>query len=96
MLPPDDRTLCSVGRDRVLPADPGDVGRRVLHRRNELGMTRADLAERSGIPVEFVEYVETRPADLGASTLWRLAAALETNPRILLGAGRNHQLAGRA
>jgi transcriptional regulator with XRE-family HTH domain len=75
--------------DRGMRADPGDLGRRVVDRRYELGMTRADLAERAGMPVAFVEYVETQPAEPGTSTLRRLAAALETSPRILLGAGRN-------
>ena len=74
---------------RVMRADPGDLGRRVVARRNELGLNRADLAERAGMPVEFLEYVETQPAELGTSPLWRLATALETSPRILLGAGRN-------
>lgn len=74
---------------QVMRADPGDVGRRVVRRRNEIGLTRAELAERAGMPVEFVEYVETQPAELGTSTLRRLAAAMETSPRILLGAGRN-------
>lgn len=76
--------------DRVMRSDPGDVGRRVVRRRYELGMTQADLAERAGMPVEFIAYVETQPAELGTSTLRHLAIALETTPRTLLGAGRNH------
>jgi transcriptional regulator with XRE-family HTH domain len=74
----------------MIRADPTDAGRRVARRRTELEMTRAELAERAGMPVEFIDYVESRPsADPGIATLWRLAAALETSAYILLGAGRN-------
>ena len=66
---------------------PGDVGRRVIHRRAELGITREQLAERAGVPVEFIDYVETQPAELSVSSLRRLAAALEVAPGTLLGSG---------
>jgi len=84
------RRVRTWGGGGVILADPTDVGRRVARRRTQLGITRAELAERAGMPVEFIEYVETRPtADPGISTLWRLAAALETGPYILLGGGRS-------
>ncbi len=67
--------------------DPGDIGRRVARRRAELGLSRTDLAARAGVPVEFIEYVESQPAELAAASLDRLAAALELTPRVLLGAG---------
>lgn len=76
--------------------DSGDVGRRVAHRRKELGMSRATLAARAGMSTEFVAYVETSPAELSTATMQRLAAALETTSGTLLGAsvdrppGRGH------
>ena len=70
-------------------ANPGDLGRRVARRRRELGLTRADLAERAGMAPEFVDYIETQPAELGDASLHRLAAALETTRPQLLGSGHN-------
>ncbi len=67
--------------------NPGDVGRRVARRRRELGITRSELAERAGMAVEFVEYVESQPSELGSASLDRLAAALDTTPGELLGGG---------
>jgi nitroimidazol reductase NimA-like FMN-containing flavoprotein (pyridoxamine 5'-phosphate oxidase superfamily) len=61
----------------------------VARRRHELGLTRADLAERAGMAPEFVDYVETQPAELGDASLHRLAAALETTRPELLGSGHD-------
>ncbi|HYJ68825.1 MAG TPA: universal stress protein [Nocardioidaceae bacterium] len=77
-------------------SDTGDIGRRVARRRAELGMSRGELADRAGVAIEFVEYVETQPAELATSSLDRLAAALDLNPRTLLGAGYDRPPGGRA
>ncbi|RAG86821.1 DNA-binding protein [Streptacidiphilus pinicola] len=64
---------------------PGDLGRRITHRRRELGLSVDELAERAGMAPAFVEWAETRPAELGRGGLARIAAALGTSPQELLG-----------
>ncbi|MEU6239069.1 pyridoxamine 5'-phosphate oxidase family protein [Kitasatospora sp. NPDC047058] len=69
------------------PANPGDLGRRIAHRRRELGLTRAEVAARSGMEPGFVEFVETSASPLGAGVLTRLADTLDTTVGDLLGCG---------
>jgi transcriptional regulator with XRE-family HTH domain len=64
---------------------PGDLGRRVTARRRELGLTRAELAARSGMAVSYLAYLEQHAADVGYDGLMRLADALGTTPDALLG-----------
>ncbi|MGR3937546.1 helix-turn-helix domain-containing protein [Streptomyces sp. BRA346] len=63
----------------------GDLGRRVALRREELGLSRADLAARAGTSPGYVRYIEEYPADPGAGVLLRLASALETSTAELRG-----------
>ncbi|WP_042380429.1 helix-turn-helix domain-containing protein [Streptacidiphilus melanogenes] len=73
----------------------GDLGRRVSHRRQELGLSVAEVARRAGMTPGFVDWIETRPAEIGPGELARIAAALDTTRRELLGA--DHDAApGRA
>jgi transcriptional regulator with XRE-family HTH domain len=64
---------------------PGDLGRRVRHRREELGLTRAELAGRAGIDEKVVIFIEEEPAAVGAETVLRLAYALDLPDFSLLG-----------
>jgi transcriptional regulator with XRE-family HTH domain len=64
---------------------PGDLGRRVRHRRDELGLTRAQVAERAGLDVPTVVYIEQEPASVRAETMLRLAYALDMPDYALLG-----------
>lgn len=64
-----------------------DLGRRVRHRREELGLGLGELAARSGMDATFLAYLERTPVpSLAGSDLDRLARALETTPGFLLGA----------
>lgn len=65
---------------------PGDLGRRVAFRRRELGLTREQVAVRTGMAPEYLDYVERYHATLTAGTLLRLTAALDTTVDALLGA----------
>ncbi|MBO1414558.1 pyridoxamine 5'-phosphate oxidase family protein [Streptomyces sp. FH025] len=76
-------------------AHPGDVGRRVARHRQLLGLSRQDLADRAGMAPGYVEYVETSAEAVDTVTLTRLAAALGTSARELLG-GRADAPPGRA
>jgi transcriptional regulator with XRE-family HTH domain len=65
---------------------PGDLARRVSHRRIELGMTIEELAKQAGVDPTYLSYFE-RNADarLSAGTLLLLALALDTTPLDLQG-----------
>jgi nitroimidazol reductase NimA-like FMN-containing flavoprotein (pyridoxamine 5'-phosphate oxidase superfamily) len=63
----------------------GDLGRRVAGRREELGLSREEVAERAGFAVEYLRYVEERSGTPETASLMRLAAALRTSAGALLG-----------
>jgi nitroimidazol reductase NimA-like FMN-containing flavoprotein (pyridoxamine 5'-phosphate oxidase superfamily) len=67
--------------------EPGDLGKRVSRRRNDLKLSRRQLAELAGVSVPYLEHLETHPALPTQAALRQLAAALQTTPETLLGAG---------
>ncbi|GAA0448558.1 DUF1918 domain-containing protein [Streptomyces olivaceiscleroticus] len=80
------------------PPPPGsDFGRRVAHERQRLGLSRVEVADRAGMAENYLCYLEQQPADPSSATVLRLAAALETSPDALRGAGTERAPgAGRA
>ncbi|MEV7179029.1 pyridoxamine 5'-phosphate oxidase family protein [Kitasatospora sp. NPDC093679] len=70
--------------DPGLPG-PGDIGLRVARRRQLLGLSRRDVADRAGMAPGYVDHVESSSGPVDAVTLTRLAAALGTSPGELLG-----------
>jgi nitroimidazol reductase NimA-like FMN-containing flavoprotein (pyridoxamine 5'-phosphate oxidase superfamily)/DNA-binding transcriptional regulator YiaG len=68
-------------------SEPGDLGRRVSARRQELKLSRRQLAQLAGLSVPYLEYLETQPARPAPAALRQLAAALQTTPETLLSAG---------
>lgn len=83
------------------PPNPGDLSKRVAHRRTELGLSRIQVAARAGTSLRYLEYVERYPARPNPVVLRQLAAALQTTPTMLLGAdaevppGSGRRLAGQ-
>jgi len=69
-----------------LAGEPGDLGSRVSRRRQELKLSRHQLAELAGVSVPYLAYLETHPARLTQAALQQLAGALQTTPETLLGA----------
>lgn len=69
------------------PPDPGDLSKRVVRRRAELHLSRAQVAARAGVSLRYLEYLERYPARPSGATLRQLAVALQTTPAALLGAG---------
>ncbi|GAA2377953.1 helix-turn-helix domain-containing protein [Streptomyces carpaticus] len=69
------------------PADGrGDLGRRAAARRSELGLSRAEVAQRAGFAEEYLAHLEEHPGVVpGTATLLRLAGALRTSVPALLG-----------
>ncbi|MFI1972125.1 helix-turn-helix domain-containing protein [Streptomyces cinnamoneus] len=70
------------------PVRPGsDLGRRVVGRREELGLTREETAARAGMDPGYLAYVESRAGVVPLEALTGLADALGTSVSALLGAG---------
>lgn len=65
---------------------PSDLGRRVAHRRAELGLSREELAARAGMAPGYVEYLEEQAARVSYASVGLLALALKTTVEELLGA----------
>lgn len=65
------------------PAHPGDLGRRVALRREQLGLSREETADRAGMATPYLEYLESSPATVESGALARLAAALGTSAQQL-------------
>jgi transcriptional regulator with XRE-family HTH domain len=65
---------------------PGDLGRRITARREQLGWSRKQLAVRAGLSVAYLTHIETHPAVVTMACLVGLADALGTTVAALLGA----------
>lgn len=73
-------------------ADTGgtDLGRRIAEQRQRAGLTRDQVAELAGMSPEYLAYLESSPIPSPSrASLTRLAAALDTDPATLSGAGLN-------
>ncbi|WP_269600136.1 helix-turn-helix domain-containing protein [Micrococcus luteus] len=60
------------------------VGSRIIARRNELGMTAAELSRRSGVSAANISFYENGRSLMNIGSLLRIAAALEIDPSVLL------------
>jgi nitroimidazol reductase NimA-like FMN-containing flavoprotein (pyridoxamine 5'-phosphate oxidase superfamily) len=69
------------------PPDPGDLSKRIAQRRAELRLSTAQVAVRARMSLRYLEYLERYPARPTPAALRQLAAALQTTPVALLGAG---------
>jgi transcriptional regulator with XRE-family HTH domain len=67
------------------PHAPGDLGRRVAHRRQELGLSREDLADSAGMAPGYVEYLEESTGRVPVAGVASLAHALNTSVDAPLG-----------
>ncbi|TMR93644.1 hypothetical protein EJK15_38270 [Nonomuraea basaltis] len=68
----------------------GDFGRRIRHHRDRLGLTREQVAARTDLSAEYLQYLEDHPDVPETGTVIRLAAALEATPQDLLDSGLDH------
>ncbi|MFJ7199124.1 MULTISPECIES: pyridoxamine 5'-phosphate oxidase family protein [unclassified Streptomyces] len=68
-------------------ADPGDIGRRVAAERRRQGISREETARRARMSLNYLTYLEERPADPTLATLIGLAHALGTTVAALRGGG---------
>ncbi|MFE2943096.1 helix-turn-helix domain-containing protein [Streptomyces sp. NPDC059255] len=72
-------------RGRTVHASRSDLGRRVTARREQLGLSREEVAARAGSVPGYIEFVEERQSTPGIGFLLRLADALETTVDTLTG-----------
>lgn len=70
---------------------PGDLGRRIAARRQQLGWSRAQLAAKAGLSEGYLTHIETHPALVTMTCLLELADALGTTAEDLLGARSTSQ-----
>jgi transcriptional regulator with XRE-family HTH domain len=71
----------------VEAASPGTIGTRLREARKRLGITLADLAERTGLTKGFLSQVERDLASPSVASLVRLCEALSIGPGLLLTGG---------
>ncbi|MER7045070.1 helix-turn-helix domain-containing protein [Streptomyces jumonjinensis] len=62
-----------------------DIGRRITTRREALGLSRQELAERSGTATNYIDYLEDRESAPGIGVMLRIADALQTTVPELTG-----------
>jgi transcriptional regulator with XRE-family HTH domain len=64
---------------------PSNLGTRIRHRRQALGLSTAEVAERTGVTTDRVEHIESRPSALTGTELVRLSHALQVSVDDLAG-----------
>ncbi|HEY3560594.1 MAG TPA: pyridoxamine 5'-phosphate oxidase family protein [Kribbella sp.] len=64
---------------------PGNLGTRIRHRRQALGLSTTEVAERTGLSTDRIQHIETRPFALTGAELVRLAHALDVTVDDLTG-----------
>ncbi|WP_406510087.1 helix-turn-helix domain-containing protein [Streptomyces sp. NBC_00212] len=67
------------------PAGRSDLGRRMAARREALGLSREEVADRCGAAPSYIAYLEERAAAPGRGVLLRIAGALHTSVAELSG-----------
>ena len=61
-----------------------EIGRRILQRRTQMGLTQEALAEKADLTPQFVSYAESGKRAMRPENLLKLAAALEVSADYLL------------
>lgn len=60
--------------------DYTEIGKRIAHRRNQLGLKQAEVEEKSGIGFKYLSKIECAKSIPSTEVIMRLALALETTP----------------
>ncbi|MET9273550.1 pyridoxamine 5'-phosphate oxidase family protein [Kribbella sp. NPDC003557] len=71
--------------DTQTTGGPSSLGTRIRHRRQALGLSPAEVAERAGLTADRIKQIETRPFALTGAELLRLAHALDATIEELTG-----------
>lgn len=67
----------------------GDFGRRISYHRHPLGLTAEQMSARADMSADYVQHLEGHLGTSDPGTVTRLATALETTVKDLLGGGRD-------
>ncbi|MEU8995382.1 pyridoxamine 5'-phosphate oxidase family protein [Streptomyces caniferus] len=78
-------TKSEKGSDSKISGTRSDLGRRAALRRQQLGLTREEVASRAAASPGYLQYVEESAADPNIGFMLRLAGALETTVAELAG-----------
>lgn len=69
--------------------DYSEIGKRIAHRRKELGLKQTVVCERAGINDKYLSCIERATSIPSLEVLMRLASALDTTPdEFLVGSAR--------
>lgn len=60
--------------------DYSEIGKRIAHRRKELGLKQAEVCERAGINDKYLSCIERATSIPSLEVVMRLALALDTTP----------------
>ncbi|MDX3005073.1 pyridoxamine 5'-phosphate oxidase family protein [Kribbella solani] len=71
--------------DTQIAGGPGNLGLRIRHRRQALGLSTREVSNRTGLSTDRIEHIETRPFALTGTELVRLAHALDVTVDELTG-----------
>ena len=70
--------------------DYTEIGKRIAHRRKELGLKQSEVSERAGISDPYMSNIERATSIPSIEVVMRLATALETTPdEFLVGTARH-------
>lgn len=64
--------------------DYTEIGKRIAHRRKELGLKQAEVCERAGINDKYLSCIERATSIPSLEVVMRLALALDTTPDAFL------------
>ncbi len=64
--------------------DYSEIGRRIAHRRKELGLRQLEVSERADISDKYLSCIERATSIPSTEVIMRLAIALETTPDAFL------------
>jgi len=65
---------------RIMELDYTEIGKRIAHRRKELGLRQSELSERANISTTYMSSIERAVSIPSTEVIMRLAIALDTTP----------------
>ncbi len=69
---------------KVMAINYGEIGKRILKRRNVLDITQEQLAEKANISAAYIGNIERATSKCSIETLMKLCTALDVTPDYLL------------
>lgn len=76
------RRVLSVPSTELTPARRRALGRRIREAREAVGLTQAELAEKSGLARSYLSAVENGARNISSDALWSLADVFGATPAV--------------